>query len=310
MIYGQIAGFNKNISRIILGGSNLRTDRCELDACLNLYNTAYANGINAFDTAVIYGNNEVVLGEWIDKKSKTDFDFRDKIVVISKGAHWNAYRKRLTQYDILTDLHDSLAKSKLSYIDIYLLHRDDKDSPVEPVVDTLNRLRDEGKIKIFGVSNWSHSRIEEANNYALKHHLEPFRVSSPNFTPGVLNKNFFHDDDVSLCGDNDALKWYKDTNMPVFAWSSLARGFFAGRIKSADKADAENILEKYLYEIIANEYNFEILSELEKQAVKENSTVMQAALKKLTLQPFPVYPIFSSSSAEHIIDAANSFNSI
>lgn len=307
MIYGKIDGLGKSISRIILGGSNLRSDRCESDKCMKIYDTAFENGINTYDTAVIYGDSECVIGNWINERIKADSGFREKIVVISKGAHYNAFRNRLTTYDILTDFHDSLARTGLSYIDVYLLHRDDPDYPVEPIIDTLNQLHNEGKVKIFGVSNWTHRRIEEANNYAAKHNLEPIRVSSPNFTLGKLNKNFFQDDDVSLCGNSEALEWYEQTNIPVFAWSSLARGFFAGRIKSSEKADAENILKPYLCEIIANDGNFEILSELEKQASEENCTVMQAALKSLTSQPFPVYPIFSTSNPEHIIEAAASF---
>jgi len=295
---------NKNISRVILGGAGLRTDRCDLNKCLDLYNTAFENGINTFDTAVIYGDSEIVLGKWIEEKIKLDKDFREKIVIITKGAHWNVYRKRLTKFDILTDLHDSLAKSKLNYFDIYLLHRDDINSPVEPIIDILNKLTEKNKIKMFGVSNWSHNRIEAANNYALKHNLEPIRVSSPHFSLGILNKNFCQEDDISLCGDNEAQNWYKNNNILVFPWSSLGQGFFAGRIKYSEKDNAENILGKYLFEVIANEYNFNILRELENQAEKENATVMQIALKKLISTHFKIYPIFSSSNAEHIIEAA------
>jgi len=303
MIYGQIKGFDKDISRVILGCSNLRTDRCEFEKCLSIYETAYANGINTYDNAVIYGDSEYVIGKWIEEKIKADPNFRDKITVISKGAHYNSYRRRLTPFDILSDLHESLAKSKLNYIDIYLLHRDDPDFPVGPIIEVLNRLRDEGKIRIFGVSNWTHIRIEEANNYALKHHLEPIRVSSPNFTLGKLNENFFQHDDAVLCGDNEALKWYTDTKMPVFAWASLARGFYAGRFKSGNQTAPDDKFLQYLYKVMANDRNFEILAGLERQATNENSTVMQVTLKELIKQPFPVYPIFSTSNVEHIKEA-------
>ncbi len=62
-----------------------------------------------------------------------------------------------------------------------MLHRDNPQVPVSIIVDTMNRLYDEGKIGAFGGSNWSYERIEQANEYAAKHNLIPFTVSSPNF---------------------------------------------------------------------------------------------------------------------------------
>ena len=50
------------------------------------------------------------------------------------------------------------------YIDIYLLHRDDPNTPVEEFIDTLNEAKEVGK-KSFGVSNWTHQRIETTNRY-------------------------------------------------------------------------------------------------------------------------------------------------
>ena len=55
------------------------------------------------------------------------------MVIISKGAHHNQDRKRLTPFDITSDLYDSLARLKTDYIDIYLLHRDNPEVPVGPI---------------------------------------------------------------------------------------------------------------------------------------------------------------------------------
>lgn len=68
-----------------------------------------------------------------------------------------------------------------NYIDIYLLHLDDPDVDVAVPVEVMNALHAEGKIGAFGGSNWTHQRIEEANEYAYRRGLIPFTVSSPNF---------------------------------------------------------------------------------------------------------------------------------
>lgn len=92
----------------------------------------------------------------------------------------------MTDFDILYDCHNSLAKLKTSHIQLYLLHRDDPQVPVGPIMETLNRLHAEGKIGVFGASNWTMERMMEANEYAYKHGLVPFTVSSPNF--GLANQ--------------------------------------------------------------------------------------------------------------------------
>ncbi len=68
-----------------------------------------------------------------------------------------------------------------NYIDIYLLCRDDPDVDVAVPVEVMNALHAEGKIGAFGGSNWTHQRIEEANEYAYRRGLIHVTVSSPNF---------------------------------------------------------------------------------------------------------------------------------
>ena len=67
------------------------------------------------------------------------------------------------------------------YINIYLLCRDDPDVDVAVPVEVMNALHAEGKIGAFGGSNWTHQRIEEANEYAYRRGLIHVTVSSPNF---------------------------------------------------------------------------------------------------------------------------------
>ncbi len=59
-------------------------------------------------------------------------------VHIGKGAQHNRDRRRVTPFDITSNLYDSLARFRTDYIDLYLLHRDDPNVPVGPIVETLN----------------------------------------------------------------------------------------------------------------------------------------------------------------------------
>ena len=138
---------------------------------------------------------------------------------------------RVTPEDIAADLDESLRQLGLDTIDLYLLHRDDPDVPVGPIVEALNEHLRGGKIRAFGGSNWTHERIAEANAYAADHGLVPFVASSPQFSlveqvdepwPGC----------ISIGGpDNAAARdWYQNNQMAMFAWSSLAGGFLSGAV--------------------------------------------------------------------------------
>ena len=80
---------------------------------------------------------------------------RDQIVILTKGAHFNQDRNRVTPFDITSDLFDSLVRLRTDSIDLYLLHRDDPTVPVGPIVEVLNEHKEAGRICAIGGSNWT-----------------------------------------------------------------------------------------------------------------------------------------------------------
>ena len=223
-------------------------------------------------------------------------------MIQTKGAHHDRWHIRVTPYDILSDVHTSLARMKTDYIDIYLLHRDDETKPVGPIVETLNALVDEGKIKAFGGSNWTHQRLEQANEYAAKHNLVPFTVSSPNFGLAEQVDNPWVGNCVTLSGPEnaDARQWYRNHNMPVFAYSSLARGFFSGAFRSDDREGARKFLDEAAMKGYYCDANFERLRRAEILAKELNCTVAQVALAWLLNQPLDAFLMVSFSNPKHI----------
>lgn len=295
MIYGKVPYVDKPVSRLVHGTIMLSMDK--KDSSFELLDSIYELGVNTFDTAVIYGDGERVLGSWMHERG-----IRDKVVILTKGAHHNPWRKRVTPFDILSDVHDSLAKLMTDYIDIYILHRDDPEVPVGPIVDVLNKLHDEGKIRAFGGSNWTHQRIEQANEYAEKHGLVPFTVSSPYYGLAEQVENPWGPGCVSLSGPNEAAarEWYAKTNMPIFAYSSLGRGFFSGRIKSTEPEKAKEIFERptiigYCYPV-----NFKRLERVEILAKEKGMTVPQIAMAWLMNQPLNVFALVGAYKAEEM----------
>lgn len=241
MRYATIPGIDKPVARLIQGTVPLT--KADLVGGFSLLDGVMAVGGTTFDTAHGYndGDSERILGQWMAERGN-----REQVVVISKGAHHNRDRKRVTPYDITGDLMDSLTRLKTDYIDLYLLHRDDPAVEVGPIVEILNEHQRAGRIQAFGGSNWTHQRMAAANEYATAHGLIPFTASSPNFSLAEQIQEPWSGC-VSIGGpaQREARAWYQAEKMAVVSWSSLAGGLFTGRIQPADLADPSRLTDYF-----------------------------------------------------------------
>lgn len=309
MRYGHIDYVDKPVSRLVFGTATppmfaaFRSVYGEapdfqdrLDAAFRLLDDMFAEGVNCFDTADHYG--EEPLGEWLEARG-----LRDQVVILAKGAHHNRWRKRVTDFDILHDVHNSLAKLKTDHLDMFLLHRDDPAVAVGPIMDALNRCVDEGKLGAIGVSNWAIPRIEAANDYALKHGMRPFTVSSPNFGLAEQKEDPWGGGCVSISGpeNREARRWYAERRMPVFAYSAMARGFFSGRVKGDDPGTARQFMDPPGVKGYCSPDNFQRLRRCEQLAAEKGLTVAQVAMAWLFNQrALDVYALVAPTKRAHM----------
>src|SRR5688572_5159733 len=103
MRYREIYGVNKPVARVVQGGTMIGSDLDEAKS-FELLDRVYALGCNTIDTAHVYssGNSsERVIGQWMQARG-----LRDQIVIITKGAAHSDDRRRMTPFDIASDLHD------------------------------------------------------------------------------------------------------------------------------------------------------------------------------------------------------------
>lgn len=297
MIYGNVKGIDKPVSRLVLGTMIINTR--ELEKSFALMDAALELGCTTLDTAHVYagGDSERAIGRWMAERKN-----REKVIVLSKGAHPNGDRKRVTPFDIASDMHDSLARLKTDYIDIYMLHRDDPDYPVGSIVECLNEHVKAGRIKAFGGSNWRHERIQEANDYAKKHNLIPFTSSSPNFGLAEQVEDPWGPGCVGLSGPSEAKarEWYQKTQMPIFAYSSLGRGFFSGRITRENFAELKekNMIDGACLKAYCHEVNFKRLDRVQILAKEKGMTVPQIATAYIMNQPLNVFALIGAANRE------------
>lgn len=294
MLYGSVKGVDKPVSRLVLG--TMIINARELEKSFILMDAAIELGCTTLDTAHVYGS-EGAIGRWMEERKN-----RDKVIILTKGAHPNADRKRVTPFDITADMHDSLARLKTDYIDIYLLHRDDPDVPVGPIVECLNEHLRAGRIKAFGGSNWRHERIQEANDYAQSYGLVPFTASSPNFGLAEQVEDPWGPGCVSLSGPGEvkAREWYQKTQMPIFAYSSLGRGFFSGRITRENfmELKEKGMIDGACLRAYCHEVNFKRLERVQILAREKGMTVPQIATAYIMNQNLNVFALIGAVSRE------------
>ena len=302
MQYANIVGVDIPVSRIIFGCAN-ETMQKGLDAS-ELLDAALSCGINAFDTARRYMDSERSLGRWLAGRN------RAKLVVITKGCHYDDSGKRVNRTALNEDLFRSLDTLNTGYADIYLLHRDDPDTPAGEIVEALNEHREAGRIRAFGGSNWTADRIREANDYARAHKLTPFTVSSPHFGLAVQVKDLWGGGCTTLTGAGLAgdRAWYRENAMPVLAYSSLAHGMFSGAVKSNDPDSARNILDSFAWEGYCYPENFERLRRAELLCEKKGCTVAQIAVAWMFTQELNLFAILTSTNARRLLSNAAVFD--
>lgn len=295
MKYGQVPGVNKPVSRLVQGTVPIKA--MDEPARLAFLDAVFAMGCTTFDSAQVYGTDRP-LGQWINSRG-----IREKVVVLTKGAHLNDARNRVTPFDILSDLHDSLARLGTEYIDLYVLHRDDPAVPVGPIVDVLNDMVKAGKIRAFGGSNWTHQRIQEANDYAKSKGLVPFALSSPNYS---LAEQLVEpwSGCVSIGGPRgaEAQKYYASTRMPIFSWSSLAGGFFSGRFTRDNLDSFTDGLDKLAAKCYRSEENFQRLDRVTELAKEKGLTVPQVATAYIMNSPLNVFALVGCRKAEEFAE--------
>jgi aryl-alcohol dehydrogenase-like predicted oxidoreductase len=158
---------------------------------------------------------EKLLGEWHIKRNN-----RESLVIIAKGAH----TPNCNPQGVSDQLTESLERLKIDCADIYIMHRDNIDVPIDEFIDVLNKEKEKGRIKIFGGSNWTLSRFRDANNWANKNNKQPMSILNNNLSLSKMIQPLW--DGCISSNDENILKYLEETQTAHLSWSSQGRGYF------------------------------------------------------------------------------------
>ena len=297
MKYRKIEGIDKPLSVFTFGTTGPAFSGNKKEA-FRIYDEAWEEGFRTFDTAHTYGAGEETLGEWLYQTGR-----RNEAVILDKGCNpgQEGCDDIFSAQTIREQIEESLLKLRTDHVELYILHRDDKNIPVDTIVEELNRLKDEGKVLRFGGSNWTFERVLAANRYAEEHGLTGFTAVSPAFSLA----DFIHDPwggSVSIAGEQQApfRAWLSETKTPVFCYSSLGRGYLSGKFRTDSGRPIEECIAKAPIMEYDAPINRERLHRAELLAEEKGTAVTTICLAWLLHQPMEMFPLIAPSTREHM----------
>jgi aryl-alcohol dehydrogenase-like predicted oxidoreductase len=201
------------------------------------------------------------------------------MVILAKGAH----TPHCNPAALTKQLLESLDRLQTGHVDIYMMHRDNIEIPVGEFIDVLNEHVRAGRITVFGGSNWSIPRIEEANAYAKAKGLMGFAAISNNFSLARMVEAPWGG--CLASSDAESRAWFTKTGTPLMPWSSQGQGFFTGRFSADDRSNTEVVRCWYADD------NFRRLARAGEMAEKRKVDTTNIALAYVLNQPFPTMPL-------------------
>ena len=278
-----------SIAPVVFGG-NVFGWTADKQVSFDLLDRFVDAGFNAIDTADVYsafapgnegGDSESVLGEWFATRKR-----RDDVVLMSKVGMWEKH-KGLSEANIIEAIDGSLKRLQTDHLDVYFAHEDDKDTPLEETLGAFAKLKEAGKIRVLGASNYDAERLKEALDVSTAHGLPRYEVLQPHY-------NLYERD--SFEGDLEATA--KANDVGVVTYFSLASGFLTGKYES--KADIEGTDRERMLGGYFDAKGERVLKALHAVANEANAKPAQIALAWLIAKDGVTAPIASATSVKQL----------
>jgi len=262
------------------------------------------------------GESERIFGEWLTTRN---IDRRDIDLITKGGIGMDRYgdpdRPLLTQKDLAEEVDISLSTLNVEDVDLYMFHRDDNRLPAGKFVEWINTIVDTGKIKRWGVSNWSFERFQEAHSYALENGLVPPSANSPQFSLAAPRCEIWPTtQSISQPHHVEEIEWYESNGVELLCWEVLAKGFMAKEdLWPKDEVDpstfdapVERGSDEWRLQRIqsayCNEENYRRRDLAVKLAKKSGLKLAQIAMLYPLTKGKHISVIFGSSKSNHIDD--------
>jgi predicted oxidoreductase len=264
--------------RIAGGWSPDAVSRERIEQGIRTLETVVDHGINFIDHADIYchGKCEEIFGEALKRHP----EWKGKLIVATKcGIRFagvpdadSPARRDFSREYIVRSVESSLKRLGLEVIDLYQLHRPDYLGDPEEVATAFEQLHAQGKVRFFGVSNFSPSQVSMYQSFLnlplITNQVEIHLLNQERFTDGTLDQCL-------------------EKNMTPLAWSPIAQG----RLGNETEAGPINMKLHGLHKV------------LDDLAAKYGISRSSLAMAWLTRHPAGIIPILGTSRPERVVEA-------
>jgi 1-deoxyxylulose-5-phosphate synthase len=255
-----------------------------------LIRKAYEAGINFFDTANIYsdGHSEEILG-----RALKDLGPRDDVVVATKvngRMRPGPNGAGLSRKAILSEIDASLRRLGMDHVDLYQIHRFDKDTPIEETLEALDAVVRAGKARYVGASSmfaWQFATMLHASE---RHGLARFVTMQDHLN--LINRE----------EEREMLPLCRAEGIGVIPWSPLARGRLTRAPDTETGRSATDAFGRTLYDHTADA-DRRVIEAVAGIARARGVPMAQVALAWLLAKPGVTAPIIGASKPGHLDDA-------
>jgi aryl-alcohol dehydrogenase-like predicted oxidoreductase len=252
---------------------------------------AVEGGITFFDTADVYsqGASEVATGRLVGKLVS-----RNEAVIATK-VHGQVTPgpngRGLSRKHVLAAIDASLQRLGMDYVDLYQIHRWDKETPIEETMEALHDVVRAGKARYIGASSMYAWQFARAQHVAERNGWTPF-VSMQNHYNLLYREE--EREMIPLC-INDGIG--------VIPWSPLARGLLTGtRTREGERRTTRAQTDGF-QDVLYGEADFDVVDRLNEVAGERGLPPAQVALAWLLHKPGVTAPIVGATRLEHLEDA-------
>lgn len=201
------------------------------------------------------------------------------------------WQPRVTPQVIREDLEQSLTNLRTDHVDLYLLHRDDSRKPILPMLEALEELRLQGKLRHYGCSNWTLSRMQEAAKLAKENGMEGFCVNQVMWSMAKANPEAIGDKTLVLL-DDETRQWQQDQGMGVMAYTSLAHGYLLRRAAGIP-----------VPEDLASQYDHPVNAQILRMIREAGADPLALSLRFISERQGPSLPVAAFSSDKQLTEA-------
>jgi 1-deoxyxylulose-5-phosphate synthase len=287
MKYRKLGSSDLLVSEIAFGSWLTFSSAARKESAVACVHRALDRGVTLFDTANVYGRGEAerVLGEALSGIK------RDSVVLATKLFFPMSDTDRgLSRAQIEKQIDASLARLKVSYLDLYQCHRYDVETPLEETMEALTRVVRAGKARYIGFSEWPVDRVEAA--LALPG-VEQFVSSQPQYS--LLHRD----------PERELFPLCARAGISQIVWSPLAQGLLTGKYAPgapvpADSRAANDSMKGFLSPAWFRPEVLRAIQALGPLARQAGLTLAQFSLAWVLRQPNVAAAIIGASRPEQV----------